>query len=115
MKIRIKGKLNNENIDILGIKNNNIITFNLNNKIIKLEKNVLKSEDKETLLEIPFIENKITKAKYTIYSKSLYLSVKKNKFLIHNNQIIINYDIIDSGENIIIDLKYEEDKICKKN
>lgn len=110
IKINIKGhlkSLNDNSITIIntkGIKNNNKISYiqdDISHKIIiEQHKITLIRENNEFKSIIDFIPNIINKSYYLLKENNinLYINIKTNKMNINNNQITIEYEIIDSHE-----------------
>jgi len=123
IKVKIKGFLNNlteqqeEQIDIIGIKKSNTISYinnNIKHKLIIEEKKlILQRENEEFSHEIIFVKNKIEKTEY--YLKELHHSLEFNietiSINISDNKIDVTYKIIETENiyNYLIELsdKYE--------
>ena len=94
-----------ESIDTTGIKNKNTISYlhkETKYKItIQEDKVLLLRENNNFSHKLLFDLNKITKTEYYIkeYNTSIDISVKTTKIKITENNIEINYNIIDSSDN----------------
>lgn len=107
-KVKIKSILentsNNEKIEynILGIKNNNKITYLENdiNVSIIIDDNIKiirKDQDKEIILE--FINKKDTKCLYKAYNNIYELGIYTNNLIIKDNYIEIDYRVEEDNLN----------------
>ena len=110
IKININGHLkllNDKNINIIntkGIKNNNKISYivdNISHNItIEQNKIILIIENNKFKNILEFIPNKKNKSYYLLKDNNieLYINVKTNIAKFDNNQLIIEYEILDSHE-----------------
>ena len=110
IKININGHLkllNDKNINIIntkGIKNNNKISYivdNISHNItIEQNKIILIRENNKFKNILEFIPNKKNKSYYLLKDNNieLYINVKTNIAKFDNNQLIIEYEILDSHE-----------------
>ena len=111
IKIKVKGYLKNiteatkENIDTYGIKNNNIISYIIDNTKYKLiledSKITLLRENNEFSHGMIFEENKTHSSEYYLKESnySLEFNIETTKLIYNENKIDITYKIIES-ENI---------------
>ena len=108
IKIKVKGYLKNitekttELIDTNGIKNNNTISYIIDNTKYKLiledSKITLLRESNEFSHGMIFIENKINPSEYYLKESnySLEFNIETTKIILDNNKIDITYKIIES-------------------
>ena len=108
IKIKVKGYLKNiteatkENIDTFGIKNNNIISYIIDNTKYKLiledSKITLLRESNEFSHGMIFIEGKTNPSEYYLKESnySLEFNIETTKIILDNNKIDITYKIIES-------------------
>ena len=108
IKIKVKGYLKNiteatkENIDTYGIKNNNIISYIIDNTKYKLiledSKITLLRENNEFSHGMIFIEGKTNPSEYYLKESnySLEFNIETTKIILDNNKIDITYKILES-------------------
>ena len=119
IKLKIKGNLKNitENtddlIDTYAIKNKNKITYKTNDTLYKItisdNKLILIRENEEFLHKFIFDIDNITKSEYYIKElrTTIELPIKTNKLIINDNNIVIEYIIIDNDNkySYILDME----------
>ena len=107
-KRKLHIKLNHESFTTLGSIDNNIITYYESNKlrskmIIDLEKETLVKENIDYKISLDFKKNN------EIFLKKedgkINLDIKLLKFKKDDKSLIINYQIIDSKEEVILEIE----------
>ena len=109
IKLKIKGKLNNitdkseEIIETFAIKNKNNISYHNNDTIYKININdnqlIMIRDNKDFSHKFIFDIDNITKSEYYIKElrTTLEIPIKTNKLIIKENNIIIEYIILDNN------------------
>ena len=119
IKIKIKGNLKNisektnDLIETYAIKNKNKITYHNNDTIYKLtildNEIILIRENEEFIHKFVFNIDNITKSEYYIKElrTTIDIPIKTNKLIIKENNIIIEYIIIDNDNeySYILDME----------
>ena len=107
-KRKLHIKLNNESFNTLGEVDNNIIMYYESNKlrskmIIDLEKETLVKENIDYKISLDFKKNN------EIYLKKedgkINLDIKLIKFKKDDKKLIINYQIVDSKEEVLLEIE----------
>lgn len=116
-KINVKSKLyNNEEIKfdclIKGIKNNGKLIFKEENVMVNLEilidEIIIQRKHEDYTLKIDFKESLTTPIIYDIKGiGNTTLNIKTNKLEINDNNIYIEYEIIESNEIYYYEINYE--------
>ncbi len=113
IKIKLKGYLKNINenkteiMDTKGIKDDNIITYqidNTKNKLTVLKNKIkLSRNNEEFSYELVFEKNKEYITEYYIKKLNTSINIKiiTDNLIINDNKIEINYKIIDSQEEYL--------------
>lgn len=113
IKIKLKGYLKNinentvENIDTTAIKNHNIITYNNNDTIHKINildnKIILSRNNEKFSNELVFELLKDYDTEYYIkeLNTSINIKIKTTYLLIENNKIEIHYNVLDSNDEYL--------------
>ena len=111
-KIKIYFKHNNDEFNCYGVKNKEKIIFKEKNDnlVIEIKENEISIEktNKESNINMIFKENVITKCTYNVVGLGkVFLNIKTNKLIIEGNSIYIEYEIIESNDLHIYELRYE--------